>query len=89
MRQVINEPVSVYFMSDPGKHIQPLYLSWRKQSYKVEQLSHTFAVPGGSQAAGGRYHIYCMVADGQYFEVLLDPRTMVFILREVHDGHPD
>jgi hypothetical protein len=89
MRQVINEPVSVYFMSDPGTAIKPLYLNWRKRAYKVEQLSHSFTAPGASLSAGGKYHIYCLVADGQYFEVLLDPLTMVFILREIHDGLAD
>ena len=85
MRQVVNEAVKVYFVSDPGVEIRPLYLSWNKRSYKVEQVNHAYTVPRGL----GRCHIYCLIADGQYFELLLDPVTMVFILREVHDGRPD
>jgi hypothetical protein len=82
MREVINEPVGVYFISRPGKGVKPLYVSWRDRDYKVEQLSHTYAAERGL----GRCHIYCLVSEGQYFQVLLDPWTMIFTLQEVHDG---
>lgn len=88
MREVVNEPVGVYFVSEPGKSIRPLSISWRGRRYSVTQLSHQFTVPFGSRMSGGRCHVYCLVADEQYFELLLDPLTMVFLLREVHDGAP-
>lgn len=85
MRQIINQPIPVSFVSNPGKRIQVQSLFWQKRRWMVQKQNHSYTIPRGL----GKCHAFCLIADGQYFEVILDPITLVFVLREVHDGRPD
>jgi hypothetical protein len=85
MRQIVNQPVTVSFISDPGRSIKVQSLFWQKRRWYVQRQNHTYTIPRGL----GRCHAFCLIADGHYFELILDPVTLVFVLREVHDGQPD
>jgi hypothetical protein len=85
MRQIVNQPVTVSFVSTPGKSIEVQSLFWQKRRWLVQQQNHSYTIPRGL----GKCHAFCLIADGQYFEVILDPVTLVFILREVSDGMAD
>lgn len=82
MRQtsdVLNEPISVYFLSEAKRPAMPLYIQWRNKNYKVDRLDHTFDMVQDAQM----YLVYCCVAAGHYFEVALNLSNMKFSLRRV------
>lgn len=85
MRQVVNRAVAVSFISNPGEHIKVQSLFWQKRRWIVQRQDHTYTIPRGAS----KCHSFCVIADGHYFELILDPETLVFVLREVHDGRPD
>lgn len=83
MRQMVDEPVSVYFLSQAKEPAMPLYIQWRNKNYKVDRLDHTFRMVKDARDC----IVYCCIAAGQYFELLLDLTNMKFTLRQIDDGN--
>lgn len=83
MTEKINEPVSVYLVSDvEKKRVYPKALIWRKRYYPISKvgLKHSF------YQGEVLYHVFSVLSQTLFLKLVLNTENLNWYLEEISDG---